>query len=88
MGGILFATNFSTQPTFITYPLPSFYGETAVPSALDIYVNGRLKQSRNVEPGRYVLEEVPVITGAGQLQVVARDALGRQQVFTQDFINR
>lgn len=85
MGGIQFATNFTTQPTFITYPLPSFYGETAVPSALDIYVNGRLKQTRNVEPGRYILEEVPVITGAGQLQVVARDALGRQQVFTQDF---
>ena len=85
MGGIQFATNFATQPTFITYPLPSFYGETAVPSALDIYVNGRLKQTRDVEPGRYILEDVPVITGAGQLQVVARDMLGRQQVFTQDF---
>jgi len=85
MGGIQFGTNFATQPTFITYPLPSFYGETAVPSALDIYVNGQLKQSRDVEPGRYVLEEVPVVTGAGHLQVVARDMLGRQQVFTQDF---
>lgn len=85
MGGIQFGTNFATQPTFVTYPLPSFYGETAVPSALDIYVNGQLRQTRDVEPGRYVLEEVPVVTGAGNLQVVARDMLGRQQVFTQDF---
>ncbi len=85
IGGIQLATNFETQPNFITYPLPSFYGETAVPSALDIYVNGRLKRREQVLPGRYVLEEIPVINGAGQMQIVARDALGRQQVFTQDF---
>lgn len=85
MGGIQLATNFETRPAFITYPLPSFFGETAVPTALDIYVDGRLTQRKNVEPGSYVLEDVPVVNGAGQLQVIARDALGRQQVFTQDF---
>jgi len=34
-----------------------------------------------------VLENVPVVNGAGELQVIARDALGRQQVFTQDFFS-
>ena len=84
-GGIQLATNFSTQPTLITYPLPNFYGQTAVPTALDVYVNGRLTRREEVPPGPFVLENVPVINGAGQLQVVARDALGQQQVFTQDF---
>ena len=84
-GGIQVATNFGTQPTMITYPLPSFYGQTEVPTALDIYVNGRLTRREEVQPGPYVLEDVPVVSGAGQLQVVARDALGRQQVFVQDF---
>jgi len=84
-GGIQLATNFSTQPTLITYPLPNFYGQAAVPTALDVYVNGRLTRREEVQPGPYILENVPVVNGAGQLQVVARDALGRQQVFTQDF---
>ncbi len=85
IGGIQIGTNFATQPMLITHPLPDFYGESAVPSALDIYVNGRLSQKQQVEPGSFVLEDVPVVNGLGQLQVVATDALGRRQVFTQDF---
>jgi outer membrane usher protein len=65
--------------------LPDFFGQTAVPSILDIYINGRLSRRENVQPGSYLLENVPVLNGAGQMQVVATDALGRQQVFTQDF---
>ena len=85
IGGIQLATNFDTQPTFIRYPLPSFYGETAVPSALDVYINGQLRRSEQIQAGRYVLEDIPAINGAGQMQIVTRDALGRQQVFAQDF---
>lgn len=84
-GGIQFATNFGTQPALITYPLPDFYGQTAVPSAIDVYVNGQLRNREQVAPGPYVLEDVPVINGAGQLQVITQDALGRQQLFVQDF---
>jgi len=85
IGGIQFGTNFETQPMFITHPLPQFFGEATVPTALDVYVNGQLRRQENVEPGSYVLEDVPVVNGSGQLQVVARDALGRHQIFTQDF---
>ncbi len=85
IGGIQLATNFETQPSFITYPLPRFFGEASIPTALDVYVNGRLRRTENVEPGSYVLEDMPVVNGSGEIQVVARDALGRQQVFTQDF---
>ena len=85
LGGIQFGTNFATQPTFITYPLPSFYGETTVPSALDIYVDGRLRWTEEVDAGRYLLEDIPVVNGEGQMQVIARDAMGRRQVFAQDF---
>jgi len=85
IGGVQLATNFATQPTLITHPLPDFFGQTDVPSALDIYVNGRLSRRENVQPGSYLLEDVPVINGSGQMQVVATDALGRQQIFMQDF---
>jgi len=85
IGGVQVATNFATRPTFITYPLPEFYGQSEVPSALDIYVNGRLSRREQVQPGSYILQDIPVINGLGQMQVIATDALGRQQVFTQDF---
>lgn len=85
LGGIQFGTNFATQPTFITYPLPSFYGETTVPSALDIYVDGRLRRTEEVDAGRFLLEDIPVVNGEGQMQVITRDAMGRRQVFAQDF---
>jgi outer membrane usher protein len=85
MGGVQFGTNFATRPTLVTYPLPSFYGETAVPTALDIYVNGQLRRSEDIAPGNYILEDIPVVNGAGQMQIVTEDALGRQQTFVQDF---
>jgi outer membrane usher protein len=85
LGGVQFATNFATRPTMITYPLPSFYGQATVPTALDIYVNGQLSRRQDVAAGSYILEDIPVINGSGQMQIVTEDALGRQQTFVQDF---
>ena len=85
LGGVQFATNFATQPTLITYPLPTFYGQAAVPTALDVYVNGQLFRREEVAPGNYILEDIPVVNGRGQMEIVTEDALGRQQSFVQDF---
>ena len=85
VGGVQFGTNFATQPEMITFPQPSFEGTAAVPSALDVVVNGTLRSSTEVPSGAFHLDEIPVVTGAGQIQVVTRDLLGREQVVTQDF---
>ncbi len=37
-GGIQWGTNFNTQPSFITFPLPSVSGQALVPSVVDLYV--------------------------------------------------
>jgi outer membrane usher protein len=84
-GGIQLATNFSTQPTLITFPQPSISGSAAVPTALDIFVNGSLRASEEVPDGTFRINEIPVVTGAGQIQVVTRDLLGREQLVVQDF---
>jgi outer membrane usher protein len=85
VGGVQFGTNFATQPEMITFPQPSFGGTAAVPSALDVVVNGTLRSRTEVPSGAFHLDEIPVVTGAGQIQVVTRDLLGREQVVTQDF---
>ena len=84
-GGIQFGTNFSTQPTMITMPLLSTHGEALVQSTVDVFVNGQRVASQDVPPGPFTIDRVPPITGAGQLQVIVTDALGRQQVLSQPY---
>jgi outer membrane usher protein len=85
VGGVQFGTNFATQPEMVTFPQPAIDGTAAVPSALDVIVNGALRSSTVVPSGAFHLDQVPVVTGAGQIQVVTHDLLGREQVVTQDF---
>jgi outer membrane usher protein len=79
-GGIQWATNFATQPQLITYPQPRVAGEAVVPSAVDIYVNDALRQSRNVPAGPFSIQDLPVMTGQGNVSLVVRDPLGRESV--------
>ena len=84
-GGVQFGTNFGTQPTLVTTPLLAAQGEAVVPSTVDVFVNGRQVASEAVPPGPFSIDHLPVLNGAGQLQVVVTDALGRQQVLTQPY---
>ncbi|MCJ7556073.1 MAG: fimbria/pilus outer membrane usher protein, partial [Gammaproteobacteria bacterium] len=84
-GGIQLATNFATQPTLITFPQPSISGSAAVPTALDIFVNGSLRSSEDLPDGTFRIDDIPVVTGAGQIQVVTRDLLGRETLVVEDF---
>ena len=84
-GGVQYGTNFSTQPMLVTTPLLAAQGEAVVPSTVDVFVNGRPVASESVPPGPFSIDHLPVLTGAGQLQVVVTDALGRQQVLNQPY---
>lgn len=85
-GGTLYARNFSTQPGFVAQPQPALAGETAVPSVLDIYVDGLRRQSLEVPPGPFAIENLPTVTGQGEVQVVVRDLLGREVVISDTYI--
>ncbi len=84
-GGVQFGTNFATQPGFVTIPLPSFAGESALPSTADVYLNGIRMMSQGIMPGSFQLNNFPFITGSGEAKIVVRDMLGREQVITQPF---
>lgn len=84
-GGVQFGTNYGTQPTLITTPLLAASGEAIVPSTVDVFINGQQVASESVPPGPFTLDHLPAISGAGQMQVVVTDALGRQQVITQPY---
>lgn len=83
LGGVQIARNYGLQPYRITTPLPAFLGEVAVPSAVDLYVNGIRQYSGELPVGPFQLATVPGITGAGNAQIVITDAFGRTR--TLDF---
>ncbi len=84
-GGVQFGTNFATQPTLVTTPLLAARGEAVVPSTVDVFINGQRMARETVPPGPFAIENLPAITGAGELQVIVTDALGRQQVLAQPY---
>ena len=85
MGGIQVARDFGVRPDLVTMPLPRFAGQAAVPSAVDLFVDGYRRQSATVEPGRFLLDNIPVVNGAGEATIVTTDAVGRQIATTIPF---
>ncbi|QVM94031.1 fimbrial biogenesis outer membrane usher protein [Pseudomonas entomophila] len=85
VGGLQLARDFSARPDLVTYPLPAFAGEAAVPTSLDLFINGYKSSTTELQPGPYTLTNVPFINGAGEAVVVTTDALGRQVSTTLPF---
>lgn len=77
IGGIQWSKSFSLRPDLATFPMPSIGGSAAVPSALQLYVNGVQQYSGEVPGGPFLLHQVGGVNGAGEATVVTRDALGR-----------
>jgi outer membrane usher protein len=84
-GGIQYGTNFAIRPDFITAVMPSVSGKALLPSTVDVYVNNALRTRQNVTAGPFTIQNLPVITGAGEVQVVVKDLLGREQLIVQPF---
>lgn len=84
-GGLQIGTNFQLQPNLITYPLQPFSGTAVVPSTVDVFVNGSRIASQPVPSGPFTVNDVPLVSGAGDVQLVVRDPFGQQQVITQPF---
>lgn len=85
IGGIQYGTDFSTRPYYLTFPLPSLAGETATPSTLQLYMNGKLSKTEHIPPGQFLMPAVPVQANPANIKLVVQDALGHQQIITTSF---
>ena len=83
--GVRFSKNFSLRPDLLTSPLLSTGGTATVPSTVDVFVNNQLVSSNQLPPGPFIIDRLPSVSGTGDVSVVVRDALGREQVVTQSF---
>ncbi|MEO1016771.1 MAG: fimbria/pilus outer membrane usher protein [Pseudomonadota bacterium] len=84
-GGVQFGTNFATDPSFVTFPRPSIGGLAEQNSVVDVVIDNATRATRNVPPGPFSIDNLPVVTGAGEVQLKVTDLLGREQIVTQPY---
>jgi outer membrane usher protein len=83
--GLRWSRNFGLRPDLLTTPLLATSGTATVPSTVDVFVNNQLVTSSQLPPGPFIIDRLPTVSGTGDVSVVVRDALGREQVLTQPF---
>ncbi len=84
-GGVQWGTDFAIRPDLVPFPMPTLAGAAALPSTVDLYVDNALRLSGEVAPGPFTINDVPVVTGEGEIRLVVRDLLGREQVIFQPY---
>lgn len=85
LGGMQVERNFSLRSDLVTLPMPAVSGTAAVPSTLEVYSQNVKTYSSDIPAGPFELANLPVISGAGEAQVVIRDTLGRETRTTLPF---
>lgn len=80
--GLQFGTQFGLSPGYISYPVPSLTGGAAVASTVEAYVNNTLHYQGQVASGPFSLNNVPVLTGAGEMSFSVSDAMGVRRTVT------
>ena len=79
LGGIGITKDFSLDPYFYRFPVPSLSGAVLTPSRYEVYVNDQLVRRGELQPGRFDLANLPASSGSGNIRIVTRDSFGRTQ---------
>lgn len=79
--GFQWSRNFDNDPRYVPYPLPTLYGEASGRSVVDLYVDQALRLRSEVDTGPFAIHTPPLADGSGDVEVVVRDASGRERVF-------
>lgn len=83
--GVQILKDFSTRPDLVTFPLPKISGSAAVPSTVNVLMDGNLMMSQQVTPGPFEVPALPVISGAGTISMTVTNTLGQQVSISQPF---
>lgn len=84
-GGVRIGTDFGLQPEFITLPDSRIAGTARVPSTLEVWMNQMLLLRTDVPSGPFEVNDIPLQTGAGQLQVTLISPTGARRVVSSPF---
>ncbi len=79
LGGWTLTKTFDLDPYAVRSPRIGFAGTTLTPAKVDVYVNGALVRTEQIQPGAFELNNLQVGGGKGLATYVIRDALGQEQ---------
>ena len=77
LGGLQLTSNFGLQPYRPTTPIPALMGTAALPSDVELFINGVRQYQGKVPAGPFSLSSLSSMSGDGHAQVVLTDAMGR-----------
>ena len=78
LGGVQIARDFSLRPDLVTFPVPTIAGQVAVPSSVDVLINGVQSLTTQADAGPFEVRRLPIVTGASTVSLVVNNALGQQ----------
>lgn len=84
-GGVKFSRDFNLRPDLLTMPMLNAAGTAAVPSVVDVFINNQLASSQSLPAGPFLIDRLPAVSGAGDVSILVRDVLGREQILTRSF---
>ncbi len=85
LGGLSYSKNYSADPTFIKRPSQGYQGFVTTPSEVDVYLNGVRIRSERIAPGGFDLRNIQGYSGSQDLDIVIKDAFGREQHIANPF---
>lgn len=85
LGGVSLSKLYGLNPYFIQFPMQSVSGNVALPSDLEVFVDGQRIRSERLKPGEFELRDILAQGGARNVQLVLRDAFGRVQQLDYSF---
>jgi outer membrane usher protein len=85
LGGVSVSKLYGLNPYFIQFPLQSVGGTVALPSDLEVYLDGQRIRTERLQPGEFELRDILAYGGARNIQLILRDSFGRTQQLNYSF---
>lgn len=85
LGGISVSKLYGLNPYFIQFPMHSVGGTVALPSDLEVFLDGQRIRTERLQPGTFELRDILAYGGARNVQLLLRDSFGRTQQLNYSF---
>ncbi len=85
LGGLSFSKNYSADPYIIKRPVQGYQGYVNTPSEISIYLNGARIGNERMPAGGFDLRNIMGYNGLQDLDIVIKDAFGREQHIANPF---
>lgn len=79
LGGVSVTKIYGIDPYYVRFPTQSLTGSVALPSDMEVYIDGQRVRTERLRPGEFELRDILASSGSRNVQVVLRDAFGRVQ---------